>query len=98
MSRTCAFFQTVDCLLFRLTRSPDLSHLIITGCTTSICVDSTVRDAMFRDYLCVLLADCMSEPIGQGLARSNHEASLLTVEVLLGWVSDSNRFLKALQP
>lgn len=73
-------------------------HLIVTGCTTSICVDSTVRDAMFRDYLCVLLADCMSEPIGHGLARSNHDASLLNAEVLLGWVSDSDRFVKAIQP
>lgn len=72
-------------------------HLIFTGCTTSICVDSTVRDAMFRDYLCVLLADCMSEPIGQGLLRSNHEASLLSAEMLLGWVSDSGRFVKAVQ-
>ena len=58
-------------------------------------VDSTVRDAMFRDYLAVLLADCMSEPLGNGLPRSNHDASLLSVEVLLGWVSDSERFLKA---
>jgi ureidoacrylate peracid hydrolase len=73
-------------------------YLIVTGCTTSVCVDSTVRDAMFRDYLCVVLADCVSEPIGQKLPRSNHEASLLTVEVLLGWVSDSERFLRALQP
>ena len=72
-------------------------HLIITGCTTSVCVDSTVRDAMFRDYLCVLLADCMSEPIGQGLSRSNHDASLLTAEVLLGWVSDSVRFVESLK-
>jgi ureidoacrylate peracid hydrolase len=71
-------------------------HLIITGCTTSICVDSTVRDAMFRDYLCILLADCMNEPIGHGLPRSNHDASLLSVEVLLGWVSDSERFVRAL--
>lgn len=75
-----------------------VTHLVVTGCTTSICVDSTVRDAMFRDYLCVLLADCMSEPIGHGLPRSNHEASLLSTEVLLGWVSDSGRFLKAVQP
>ncbi len=72
-------------------------HLIITGCTTSICVDSTVRDAMFRDYLCVLQADCMSEPIGHGLPRSNHDASLLAAEVLLGWISDSDRFVKAFQ-
>ena len=70
--------------------------LIVTGCTTSICVDSTIRDAMFRDYRCVLLSDCTAEPIGEGLPRSNHEASLLTIEVLLGWVSDSTRFLKAL--
>jgi ureidoacrylate peracid hydrolase len=71
-------------------------HLIVTGCTTSICVESTVRDAMFRDYLCVLLEDCMSEPIGNELVRSNHAASLLSTEVLLGWVSDSHRFLTAL--
>ncbi|MGQ0833494.1 MAG: cysteine hydrolase [Gammaproteobacteria bacterium] len=71
-------------------------HLIVTGCTTSICVESTVRDAMFRDYLPVLLSDCMSEPIGANLARSNHEASLLSTEVLLGWVSDSEHFVRAL--
>ncbi len=74
-----------------------IKHLIITGCTTSICVESTVRDAMFRDYLCVLLADCMNEPIGDGLPRSNHDASLLTTEVLLGWVSSSEQFINALE-
>ena len=71
-------------------------HLIVTGCTTSVCVESTVRDAMFRDYLPVLLADCMSEPIGDGMSRSNHEASLLSVETLLGWVTTSDRLLSAL--
>jgi ureidoacrylate peracid hydrolase len=72
-------------------------YLIVTGCTTSICVESTVRDAMFRDYLCILLEDCMNEPIGHGLARSNHEASLLSTEVLLGWVADSDAFTQALK-
>jgi hypothetical protein len=51
---------------------------------------------MFRDYLCVLLTDCMSEPIGDGFAHSNHEASLLSTETLLGWVSNSNHLLKSL--
>jgi len=51
---------------------------------------------MFRDYLCVLLKDCMSEPIGHDLPRTNHEASLLNAEVLLGWVSDSDQFINAL--
>ena len=73
-----------------------IQYLIVTGCTTSICVESTVRDAMFRDYLCVLLSDCTDEPIGAGLSRSNHDASLLSTEALLGWVSDSHRFVAAL--
>jgi ureidoacrylate peracid hydrolase len=53
---------------------------------------------MFRDYSCVLLEDCMGEPIGNDLPRSNHEASLLTMQTLFGWVSDSEEFLKALAP
>jgi ureidoacrylate peracid hydrolase len=74
-----------------------IKHLIITGCTTSICVESTVRDAMFRDYLCILLSDCMSEPIGHSLPRSNHDATLLLTEVAFGWVSNANDFTKGLQ-
>jgi ureidoacrylate peracid hydrolase len=92
-TRFSGFYKTdLDARL----RDLGMKHLIITGCTTSICVESTVRDAMFRDYLCVLLTDCMSEPIGNGLARSNHEASLLSTETLLGWVSDSHQFSKSL--
>jgi ureidoacrylate peracid hydrolase len=72
-------------------------YLIFTGCTTSVCVESTIRDAMFRDYSPVLLADCTGEPVGYGLPRSNHEASLLLIETMLGWVSSSEQFIKALE-
>lgn len=51
---------------------------------------------MYRDYLPVLLADYTAEPLGYGLPRSNHEASLLTIQALLGWVSSSDEFTKAL--
>lgn len=74
-----------------------IKYLVFTGCTTSICVESTVRDAMFRDYLCVLLDDCMSEPMGYGLPRSNHEATLQATEVAFGWVSSSSHFAKSLR-
>jgi ureidoacrylate peracid hydrolase len=91
--RYSGFFQTdLDTILRKL----GAKHLIFTGCTTSVCVESTIRDAMFRDYQPVLLADCTGEPIGYGLARSNHEASLLTIQALLGWVSDSEEFVRAL--
>jgi ureidoacrylate peracid hydrolase len=72
-------------------------YLVLTGCTTSVCVESTLRDAMFRNYSPVLLADCSAEPIGYKLPRSNHEASLLVIETLLGWVSGSERFITALE-
>jgi ureidoacrylate peracid hydrolase len=92
-TRFSGFYKTdLDETLMRL----GIKYLIVTGCTTSICVESTVRDAMFRDYLSVLFADCMDEPIGHGLPRSNHEASLLSTEVLLGWVSNSHQFVAAL--
>ena len=91
-TRFSGFYETdLDATLKKL----GIKYLIVTGVTTSICVGSTVRDAMFRDYLCVLLRDCMSELVGQDLPRTNHEASLLNAEVLFGWVSDSEQFVKA---
>src|SRR6266700_209186 len=92
--RFSGFYQTE---LDQILRSLRIKNLIFTGCTTSVCVESTIRDAMFRDYRCVLLADCVGEPIGNDLGRSNHEASLLTIQTLFGWVSDSQRFESALQ-
>ena len=93
-NRFSGFYETqLDDVLKRL----GVKYLIITGCTTSVCVESTVRDAMFRDYSCVLLDDCMGEPIGYGLPRSNHEASLLTMQTLFGWVSTSEEFMKSLR-
>ena len=93
--RFSGFFQTdLDSIL----TSRNIKYLIVTGCTTSICVESTIRDAMFRDYSCVLLADCTAEPIGNGLPRSNHDASLLAIQVLLGWVASSDGFIGALVP
>ena len=92
--RYSGFYQTeLDSILKRM----GIKYLVFTGCTTSVCVESTIRDAMFRDYMPVLLADCTGEPIGYGLPRSNHEASLLTIQVLFGWVSNSNDFIKGLE-
>ncbi|HXM96362.1 MAG TPA: cysteine hydrolase [Candidatus Dormibacteraeota bacterium] len=93
--RFSGFYQTdLDTTLKKL----GSKHLIITGCTTSVCVESTVRDAMFRDYSCVVLQDCVNQPaVGNSLVGSNHDASLVVVEAVFGWVSNSDQFVKALQ-
>lgn len=70
-------------------RSRGIETLIVVGATTSVCVESTVRDAVFRDYSCLVLEDCTAEPIALDSPRSNHEASLLVLELLFASISDS---------
>lgn len=91
--RYSGFFETE---LDEVLRALDAKYLLVTGCTTSVCVESTVRDAMFRDYSCIVLEDCTAEPIGAGLPRTNHEASLLVIETLFGWVSNAHAACDAL--
>ena len=92
--RYSGFFETdLDDIL----KDSGICNLVFTGCTTSVCVESTIKDAMFRDYHCLLLEDCTAEAIGAGLPRSNHDATLLVIQLLVGWVSDSTAFLKSVE-
>jgi len=92
--RFSGFFETE---LDELLKDRSIKHLVFTGCTTSVCVESTVRDAFFRDYVSVILEDCVAEPIGADLPRTNHDATLLLMQVLFGWVSGSEEFVAALE-
>jgi ureidoacrylate peracid hydrolase len=92
-TRYSGFYETdLDLIL----KQRGVTSLVVTGCTTSVCVDATLKDAMFRGYCCLLLADCSAEPLGSDFARTNHQASLLVTETLLGWVSDSTKLIAAL--
>jgi ureidoacrylate peracid hydrolase len=91
--RYSAFFETpLDAIL----RARRISTLIFVGATTSICVESTVRDATFRDYRPIVLRDCTAELIAADASRSNHEASLLAIELLFGWTAESEDVIEAL--
>ena len=93
--RYSGFYQTdLDAILRKL----NAKYLVFIGCTTSVCVESTIRDAMFRDYSCVLLEDCTAEPVGADLPRTNHEASLLLMQQLrFAWISKSEAFIRAIE-
>src|SRR5207302_1807093 len=58
---------TLDMLL----RSNTIKTVIMTGCTTEGCVESTARDALFNDYYVVLPEDCVASDDPR-----QHEASL----------------------
>ena len=67
--RSSAFWGTnLDLLL----RSNGIKSVVVAGCTTEGCVESTARDALFNDYYVVVVEDCVASD-----DRAQHEASLL---------------------
>ena len=67
--RSSGFWGTnLDMLL----RSNAVETVIVTGCTTEGCVESTARDAMFNDYYVVIPEDCVASD-----DRAQHDASML---------------------
>lgn len=78
-------------------RTLGIRYLVVTGCTTSICIESTIRDAAFRDYICVLPVDCTGQPARSGSSYSGHEESLKIIERTFGWLSCSERVSNALR-
>ncbi len=67
--RSSGFWGTnLDLLL----RSNGIETVIMTGCTTEGCVESTARDALFNDYYVVVPEDCVASDDPR-----QHDASLL---------------------
>ncbi|MDB6086978.1 MAG: hypothetical protein JWN43_4859 [Gammaproteobacteria bacterium] len=67
--RSSGFWGTnLDMLL----RSNGIKTVVMGGCTTEGCVESTARDAMFSDYYVVIAEDCVGSD-----DRAQHEASIL---------------------
>jgi len=66
--RSSGFWGTnLDMLL----RSNGIETVVMAGCTTEGCVESTARDALFNDYYVVIPEDCVASDDPQ-----QHEASL----------------------
>jgi ureidoacrylate peracid hydrolase len=68
-----------DTTLDEKLRESNGDALIVIGCTTSICVESPIRDAYMRDYISVLPADCTGQPErpARRLARMRRRWKLL---------------------
>ncbi len=55
-----------------LLRSNGIRSVVLAGCTTEGCVESTARDTMFNDYYVVLATDCVASD-----DQAQHEAAML---------------------
>ncbi len=77
-----------------LLRNGSVTHLIVTGVTTEVCVHTTVREANDRGFECLVLSDCCGSYFPEF-----HEIGLKMIAAqggIFGWVADSDALLGAL--
>ncbi|MBS0561842.1 MAG: cysteine hydrolase [Proteobacteria bacterium] len=86
-----AFFATD---LHAILQHRGIAQLIVTGVTTEVCVNTTVREANDRGYDCLVPADCAGSYFPEF-----HEAGLRMIAAqggIFGWVGQSDAVIAAL--
>jgi nicotinamidase-related amidase len=86
-----AFFATD---LHAILQNMGIAQLIVTGVTTEVCVNTTVREANDRGYDCIVPSDCVASyfPVFQEMGLEMIKAQ----SGIFGWVSDSGKILSVL--
>lgn len=84
---SCFFDTTLDTKL----RMLGIKMLIIAGVATNYCVESTIRDAYWRDYDILVPEDCVACTF-----PDLHAATLKNVEIYFGRVTDHDGIAKGL--
>jgi ureidoacrylate peracid hydrolase len=86
--RYSSFYQTdLDLVL----RENKIETLIVTGVVTNICVRSTIHDAFFRGYACVVPRECV-----MATAEREQESSLWDIDTHFGWVMSRDEVIRRL--
>jgi len=87
-----AFYATD---LEMILRAQGITHLLFTGCTTDVCVHTTLREAVDRKFQCLLVEDACASCDAYAHAAAIH---MVTVEDgVFGTVSNVDAVIEGLQ-
>lgn len=78
-----------------LLKNLGITHLVITGLTTDVCVHTIMREANDHGYWCLLLKDCTG-----ATDFGNYQAAIKQIKMqggVFGWVSDSKKFIEGVR-
>jgi len=75
-------------------RSQRITHLLFSGCTTEICVHSTMREAADRNFQCLLIEDACAS--GDQYAHDAAVHMTLVEDGLIGQVAKSRDVIELL--
>lgn len=89
-TRYSSFYNTS---LEVILRGLEVDTLIVCGVTTEICVESTIRDAYFRDYRI-----CVPEDAVAAMDVERHRGTLKTIQYGFGMVTSSEAIMNGLKP
>jgi ureidoacrylate peracid hydrolase len=78
--------------LDQILKTYNIKYLIFMGIATNVCVESTLRDAFFREYWPIVVSDATNNA-GPPFTQ---QGTLWNVEALFGWVTTSQDFIKAI--
>ena len=87
-------FHATD--LHAILQARGIRQLVVTGVTTEVCVNTTVREANDRGYDCLVVAECCGSYFPEF-----HEAGLRMIAAqggIFGWVGHLDDLLPALSP
>ena len=71
----------------------DIRHILFTGVATNVCVESTAREAYFREFWPILVEDAMDHT-GPDFTR---QATLYNFESKFGWITNTDDVLDMLE-
>jgi nicotinamidase-related amidase len=71
-----------------------ITHLVITGVTTEVCVQTTMREANDRGYECLLVEDCTESYFPEFKAATL--AMVRAQSAIVGWTCTSAQLISAL--